>query len=86
MDGPAHRHRFAAGGLPIRGIGPDGTVYMWFPERGKSPDDWLVHTSPKQFHPEHRVPVPPGMTSSQARRILARALREEDTADIGDGE
>jgi hypothetical protein len=34
------------GQLPIRGVAPDGTVYLWFPERGKTPDDWLVTTSP----------------------------------------
>ena len=70
-----------SGGLPIRGIGPDGTVYLWFPERGKTPDDWLVHTSPQLLHPERRVPIPPGMTTSQARHILARTLREQDTTD-----
>lgn len=28
-----------SGELPIRGTAPDGTGYLWFPERGKTPDE-----------------------------------------------
>jgi hypothetical protein len=73
-----------SGGLPIRGVGPDGTVYLWFPERGKTPDDWLANTWPQQLTAQRRVPIPPGMTTSQARHILARAAREQSTTDADD--
>lgn len=37
-----------SGGLPILGTGPDGTRYLWFPERGKTPDEYLANTFPPE--------------------------------------
>ena len=37
-----------SGGLPIRGTAPDGTGYLWFPECGKTPDEYLANTFPPE--------------------------------------
>lgn len=37
-----------SGMLPVRGTAPDGTGYLWFPELGKSPDEYLAATFPPQ--------------------------------------
>ena len=37
-----------SGGLPIRGTAPDGTGYLWFPERGKTPGEYLARTFPPE--------------------------------------
>jgi hypothetical protein len=39
------------GELFIRGLGPDGEQYLWRPERGKSPEQWLVNSWP----PDHQA-------------------------------
>ncbi len=73
-----------SGELAIRGVGPDGTVYLWSPERGKTPDDWLVNTSSPQRNARRHVPIPPGMTTGHALQVLARAAQEQPTTDADD--
>jgi hypothetical protein len=36
----------AVGDLFVSGTGPSGERYLWRPERGKTPEEWLVPTEP----------------------------------------
>ncbi len=70
-----------SGGLGVRGIAPDGKVYLWFPEHGKTPDEWLVQIEPQEVPMERHVSVPPGMTTDAARRVLVQAAFKQFPTD-----